>query len=106
VGASERKDLTAGTFDEDARWMTLERRDPSAPRSLLLCNCSASSRRIPMSIENGKWLLALWTGTVEYGGDGGSKPVGMIDSGSEVILGGYAAALYTDRVSDLPADRH
>jgi maltooligosyltrehalose trehalohydrolase len=56
-----RKDLTQVQFDEAARWLRLDRADPSGSRAVLFCNF-ASTHRAP-ALDTRQWTLALSTGS-------------------------------------------
>jgi maltooligosyltrehalose trehalohydrolase len=55
-----RKDLTRVEIDEEARWLRMERSDPSGSRAVLFCNFSDLSA--PSSFDARDWTLALSTG--------------------------------------------
>ena len=54
-----RKDLTRVEFDDGARWLRMERADPSGSRAVLFCNFSDTYHRPELGSE---WKLALTTG--------------------------------------------
>jgi maltooligosyltrehalose trehalohydrolase len=54
-----RKDLTRVEFDDTARWLRMERADPSGSRAVLFCNFSDTYHRPELGRE---WKLALTTG--------------------------------------------
>jgi maltooligosyltrehalose trehalohydrolase len=54
-----RKDLTRVQVDEAARWLLLERADPSGARAALFCNMSDSVQSPDLGV--GRWTLALST---------------------------------------------
>jgi maltooligosyltrehalose trehalohydrolase len=54
-----RKDLTQVEIDEDARWLKMERTDPSGCRALLFCNFSSTEAK--PALEASEWTLALYT---------------------------------------------
>jgi maltooligosyltrehalose trehalohydrolase len=59
-----RKDLTTVEFDDAARWLRMERADPSGSRAVLFCNFSDTDRTPKLGSE---WTLALST-TPQAGG--------------------------------------
>lgn len=59
-----RKDLTRVEIDEEARWLRMERTDPSGSGALLLCNFSGKS--LPLDLT-GAWQLALSTAPTNFG---------------------------------------
>jgi maltooligosyltrehalose trehalohydrolase len=77
-----RKDLTRVSIDEDARWLRMERSDPSGCKGLLLCNLSPNSAGLLID-EGPCWHLAVWTGT---------QPEAT--SKRSVNISGQSAALY------------
>lgn len=66
------------------RWLTVERRDPSGERSLLIANFASRPETIPAPASGGAWALLLWSGSPAYGGAG--------DAGPDDSLGGRGAA--------------
>jgi hypothetical protein len=54
-----RKDLTQVEIDEDARWLKMERTDPSGCRALLFCNFSSTEAKPAQDAS--EWTLALST---------------------------------------------
>jgi maltooligosyltrehalose trehalohydrolase len=54
-----RKDLTHVEIDEAARWLKMERADPSGTRAILFCNFSNTGIKPPL--DPSKWTLALST---------------------------------------------
>jgi maltooligosyltrehalose trehalohydrolase len=55
-----RKDLTRVEIDEAARWLRLERADPSGGRAVLFCNFS--NTEVEPTLDASEWTLALSTG--------------------------------------------
>jgi len=53
-----RKDLTSVEFDDSARWLRMERTDPSGCKAILFCNFSDADRAPELAPE---WTLALST---------------------------------------------
>jgi maltooligosyltrehalose trehalohydrolase len=87
------KTRTRVRFDEDERWLAVERGDVSGARAILLCNLSPAVRRV--SSADGAWRLALWSGDPRYGGDASqTPPPERLDAGQEVELAAWSAALY------------
>jgi len=78
-----RKDLTRVCVDEDARFLRMERGDPSGCHAVLLCNFSEKPAAFTM--ESG--ACALWTGTPPEDQNGG------------IIIGRESAALYLAKPS-------
>jgi len=62
------KDLTRVGFDEEARWMVIERGDPSGEVVLVVCNLGDAEVRVSMRGPVGDYRLALATDTARYGG--------------------------------------
>jgi maltooligosyltrehalose trehalohydrolase len=54
-----RKDLTRVDFDEQGRWLRMDRADPSGCQALLLCNFSPD--RTAFDFDAAQWQLALST---------------------------------------------
>jgi maltooligosyltrehalose trehalohydrolase len=54
-----RKDLTRVNLDEQARWLRMDRGDPSGCQAALLCNFSPD--RAAFDFDEGGWQLALST---------------------------------------------
>jgi maltooligosyltrehalose trehalohydrolase len=79
-----RKDLVRVAYEEEERWLVLERGDPSGERAVLLCNLRPESSQIPFPLEAVRPALLLWTGAVEPP----QRPDG------NVLLGGWGSALY------------
>jgi maltooligosyltrehalose trehalohydrolase len=87
------KTRTRVRFDEDGRWLTVERGDRTAARALLACNLSPGPRALPSA--EGAWQLALWSDAPRYGGDPAKKtPPERIDGGQAIELDGWGAVLY------------
>ena len=89
------KTRTRVQFDEEGRWLTVERGDESGARALLACNLSDETRPVPL--PEGAWRLALWSGEARYGGEAGQPvPPERVGGGeAEVVLAGWGATLYT-----------
>ena len=60
-----RKDLTRVEFDEQARWLRMDRADPSGCQAALLCNFSPE--RVAFNLDEPGWQLVLATSS-EHGG--------------------------------------
>jgi maltooligosyltrehalose trehalohydrolase len=87
------KTRTRVRFDEDGRWLAVERGDSSGARAILLCNLSPEARPVPSA--EGAWRLALWSGDARYGGDApDTAPPERVEGGQAVGLAGWRAALY------------
>jgi maltooligosyltrehalose trehalohydrolase len=54
-----RKDLTRVDFDEQARWLRMDRSDPSGCRAVLICNFSPD--RANLDFDESNWQLARCT---------------------------------------------
>jgi maltooligosyltrehalose trehalohydrolase len=91
------KTRTRVNFDEDRHRLTIERGDASGARATLLCNLSGDAQ--PVTIPEGAWRLALWTGDEKYGGDS-SQPAPPVeldaDAHGEIELVAWGAALYVN----------
>jgi maltooligosyltrehalose trehalohydrolase len=72
-----RKDLTRVHFDEQARWLRMDRGDPSGCQAVLLCNFSPD--RAGFDFNPSGWELALATAP---------------ESGNPQSIPGYSALLY------------
>ena len=59
--SNNRKDLTRVEIGEAARWLKMERSDPSGERALLICNFAST----PLQINLPGWKPALQTSTAE-----------------------------------------
>ncbi|HEV2444764.1 MAG TPA: malto-oligosyltrehalose trehalohydrolase, partial [Candidatus Sulfopaludibacter sp.] len=60
-----RKDLARIAYhnaNPDARWFAMERRDPSGPRALLVCNFSERPQTIPIPWQDVDWTPRLSSG--------------------------------------------
>jgi len=66
-----RKDLTRVDFDEQGRWLRMDRGDPSGCQAALLCNFSPD--RAAFEFDEAGWQLALSTSAA--GGNAQSVPV-------------------------------
>jgi maltooligosyltrehalose trehalohydrolase len=69
-----RKDLTGVDIDEQAQWLTLDRRDPDGSRALLLCNFGPENITLPIDTRESDWQMVVWTGATTYGGTPNSPP--------------------------------
>jgi maltooligosyltrehalose trehalohydrolase len=90
------KSRTRVHFDEDGRRLTIERGDASGSRVVLLCNLSGDAQAL--TIPEGSWRLALWTGDAKYSGDvSTAAPPDYTDADGrdEIELAAWGAALYT-----------
>ena len=88
------KSRTRVSFDEERRWLTVERGDESGARAFLLCNLSGEVQRVPA--PGGAWRLALWSNDARYDGAPSLKtPSESIEGdGAEIDLDAWAAAVY------------
>jgi maltooligosyltrehalose trehalohydrolase len=87
------KTRTRVRFDEESRWLTVERGDRSGARAFLACNLSPEARALPSA--EGAWQLALWSDAPRYGGDPARKtPPERTDGGQPIELAGWSAVLY------------
>ncbi len=94
-----RKDLTHIEIDEEAHWLTLERRDPSSSRGQLFCNFGSQSKNFPAT--QGPWQLVLWTASPIYGGTADAPaPTDVLPAASnaDLTLGPCSGALYLQRL--------
>jgi maltooligosyltrehalose trehalohydrolase len=91
-----RKDLVRTECNAQARWLIIERRDPSGSRALLVCNFSEAAQAIlAVGFQDAQWALLLWSGAARYG-PAAAEPAAHISSGgpTQVELAGSSAALY------------
>jgi maltooligosyltrehalose trehalohydrolase len=88
------KTRTRVRFDEQRRWLAVERGDESGARALLLCNLAGEAQSLPVAA--GAWRLALWNGAPRYGGDPArpSPPERIEGEAAGLELAGWDAALY------------
>jgi 1,4-alpha-glucan branching enzyme len=96
--ANGRKDLTRVDIDEEAQWLTLDRRDPDGSSALLSCNFGPLNRRLPLNTRGLDWQMVVWTGATTYGGipDDPPPPANLSKStGSiEAMIAASSAVLY------------
>ena len=85
-----RKDLVK-VNSGDGKWLTLERRDPSGSRALLVCNFSEDGLAVPMPSPGDAWTLRLWSGDARYGD---ALPEPSPGDDMTVRMAPFAAALY------------
>jgi len=84
-----RKDLTSVDFNQDDRWITIERRDESGERAIIVCNLGDKVVKIPIN-AGGPARLVLFSGE-----DGAQSPAAQLDSGDRsVILDRAGTAIY------------
>ena len=89
------KTRTRVRFDEERRWLTVERGDQSGARAFLACNLSPEAQTLP--VPAGAWRLALWSNDARYGGDSMlSSPSDRIDGEQTIQLEGWGAAIYVN----------
>jgi maltooligosyltrehalose trehalohydrolase len=86
------KTRTRVRFDEERRWLTVERGDSSGERAILLCNLSSKAQSVPTA--EGAWRLALWSGDARYGDALQSAPPAHVEGEQAVELAAWGAALY------------
>lgn len=89
-----RKDLTRRRFDEEARTILLERRDPAAPPALLVANLGADPATLRVE-ASAPLALALWTAAALYAGPGAPPPPARIAGADSVALAPRSAAIFT-----------
>jgi len=84
-----RKDLTAVEFNQDERWITIERRDESGERAIVVCNLGDKAVNVPVDAGTPA-KLALFGGE-----DGAQSPPAQLESGCRSItLDRAGAAIY------------
>ena len=84
-----RKDLTAVEFNQDERWITIERGDDSGERAIVVCNLNDKLVEIPINLR-ATAQLALFGGE-----DGAHPPLARLEAGRRVVtLGRAGAAIY------------
>jgi maltooligosyltrehalose trehalohydrolase len=85
-------------FDEERRWLTVERGDARGARALLVCNFDAAAQAVP--VVEGAWRLALWSGEARYGGDDAQAPPARVEAAdaAEVEIAGWGAAVYVEEL--------
>jgi maltooligosyltrehalose trehalohydrolase len=92
------KHLAHASWNEDERWLVLERAAPSGERALGLFNFSQHARRITLPIVSGCFQLALSTSAPRYGGSGAAVTVALrLPAGPDVdpiTLEPFSAAIY------------
>src|SRR5207237_564292 len=91
------KELTAVEFDEDARWLIVLRRSEDGAAALLVCNLAEHEQSVPISLPDGEWRLAIWSGDRSYGGAQTqvSPPTHLRGVGKQAVsLSDWQAALY------------
>jgi maltooligosyltrehalose trehalohydrolase len=88
-----RKDLTRVRFDEDARWLLVERGDPSGAAVLACANLGRAEARVALPPAAGGWRLALATA------DGAT----VVDGAGTLVLQPDAAAIFTASTQAAPA---
>jgi maltooligosyltrehalose trehalohydrolase len=93
-----RKDLARTALSEKAKWLVMERGDPSGSFALLICNFSLAHQTIPMPYDDIIWRLELWSGAPAYGGRGSAiPPVQLAREGGDspqVEVPGSCAIIY------------
>jgi maltooligosyltrehalose trehalohydrolase len=96
------KTQTIVSFNDERKWMTIERGDAGGSRAVLLCNFANETGEmpIPVATKGGAWQLALWSGEDTYGGSGSGRPpeiLGEAETGSAIRLQAGGVALYVSR---------
>jgi maltooligosyltrehalose trehalohydrolase len=98
------KTRTRVSFDEENRWLAVERGDADGTRALLLCNFAAEAQNVPFtSTVEGPWRLELWSGAASYGGAAElTRPPDELASGGAtsdgILLQAGGVALYVGQV--------
>ncbi len=84
-----RKDLTAVEFDPNERWITVERRDESGERAIIVCSLNDKQVNVPINLSTGATLVL-------FGGeDGAQSPPEQLASGrGSVTFDRAGAAIY------------
>jgi maltooligosyltrehalose trehalohydrolase len=93
------KGRTRARFDEQRRWLCIERADADGTRALLLCNLADAPQEIPAPADEGvTWQLALFSGDARYGGqpETSAPPAHLENGATRITLAGWSAALYID----------
>lgn len=93
------KSLTNVQYDEQERWIAIERNDSSGEAALVVCNLSPDARTVPINVGRGHWRLVLWSSDGKYGGEpenASPPPVLPVEGDGEIFvpLSGWSAALY------------
>jgi maltooligosyltrehalose trehalohydrolase len=84
-------------FDEERRWLTVERGDPQGARALLACNFDDAAQAVP--VVEGVWRLELWSGEARYGGDAQAPPARVeAADAAEIEIAGWGAAVYVEEL--------
>jgi hypothetical protein len=84
-----RKDLTTVEFNQDERWITIERRDESGELAMVVCSLSDKRAEVPINL-GASVQLALFGGEV-----GAHPPLAQLEAGRRVVtLDGAGAAIY------------
>jgi maltooligosyltrehalose trehalohydrolase len=84
-----RKDLTTVEFDEEQRWISIERRDESGERAIIVCNLSDKATAIPIGTFHAA-RLALYCSKEDA-----QSPVARIEyDRRSVTLAGPGVAIY------------
>jgi maltooligosyltrehalose trehalohydrolase len=83
-----RKDLTEVAFDENARWLTIARRDPGGSATFTAANLGQEAARVMVPNDPGAWRLALATASLEVPREPAAGVTFSLPPGSAVI---YAA---------------
>lgn len=100
------KRLTKVQYDEQERWITIERGDRDGEAALLVCNLSPDACSVTVNVGRGHWRLILWSSDAKYGGEpeNASPPTVLpVEGDGEIFvpLSGWSAALYVRRPLEL-----
>jgi maltooligosyltrehalose trehalohydrolase len=90
-----RKDLVRAEWDGQGRCLTMERRDPSGSRALLVCNFSEAVQSVQIPFRDVPWSLGLWSGAARYGPPA-PEPAALIANNEAALveMAASGAALY------------
>ena len=94
-----RRDLTRTNVSDRAKWLVMDRRDPSGSRAMLVCNFDSGRQKIPIGFAGTVWRLALWSYAPIYEGPATeSKPPSILQIAAgpplHLAVPGYGALLY------------
>jgi maltooligosyltrehalose trehalohydrolase len=88
------KTRTRVRFDEERRWLAVERGDESGAGALLLCNLSDDAQPVPAA--GGPWRLTVWSGDGRYGDASQPAPPARVGGEQPIKLAAWSAALYVN----------
>jgi maltooligosyltrehalose trehalohydrolase len=109
------KEQTRVRFDEQQRWLAIERGDEGSnvggddgrggndgdgdgrgddegddvggTRALLVCNLAGEAQVVPFAAREGAWRLTLWSGDARYGGDSSqASPPRSVEGAGQVAI--------------------